>query len=167
MSNSVLVRKLKYDGSVRSEWEGELLAVEADEWLVVLHHPERHQKWQHGERARADILMVHCLNAVRPITILLGFDANGHFNEAKCDAALPAIHNEQLIKFVDLDLDVIVNNDLTYYVRDQKQFEQNRARMSIPDNVVSLAHRGIDIANTLVQTRSFPFDSRFVPQFNF
>ena len=166
MTKPILVRKLKYDGSVRSEWEGELLPFDSAEWLIVRHHPERHRKWQDGKQARADILMVRCLNIVKPSTILLGFDANGQFDHAKCDAALPSVYTNNLLEFVDLDLDIIVNSDLTFYVRDQAQFEQHRVLMNYPDEVVEQAHLGIAIAKTWVQSRAFPFNKQLVPHFN-
>lgn len=159
-----MVRKLKYDGTVRSEWEGEVVAVEQSEWLVVLHHPAEHRKWQDGERVQVDRVMVHCLSQVRPISILLTFDEFGRFSDAKCDAALPAVAIDSHIDFVDLDLDIIVNTDLSYYVQDYVELALNRQTMRIPDTVIQQAQDAIDLAKTMVEERAFPFNHQFIPQ---
>ena len=158
----VTVRKLKFDGSVKSEWEGELTTHSADpNWLVVIHDPEHHKKFEDGGQVRADQLFVHCLNCSEPLTVLIAFDIAGQFEEAKCDAAFPAEWNGGVISFVDLDLDVIVAADYSYYVRDHETFEENRVVMGYSAEAIAQAQRGIELAMKLIADREFPFNEDF------
>ncbi|MEM7533133.1 MAG: hypothetical protein AAF639_13215 [Chloroflexota bacterium] len=167
-----IVRKLKFDGTIKSEWEGILLPDLMDDWVVVLHHPDYHHKYVDDTILQADQYFVHChgLTLENPLTVLLQYDQTGRFLEAKCDAALPTHNNSYHIVFVDLDLDLIVDMDetgsLSYTLRDEDDFEHNCIHMDYPDGVVELAYRGISLARKLVETRQFPFDQRFVPQFD-
>lgn len=160
MATPVLVRKLKYDGSVKSLWEGELVENSAEiNWLTVHHHPKKHRKYKpDGTPLQADRLLIHFFNIAHPITVLMNFDENHQFAGAKCDAALPAKHNGDLIEFIDLDLDVVVNQDLSYYVQDEAEFEQHRVSMNYSEATVRQAHTGIALAKTLLKQRLFPFD---------
>jgi hypothetical protein len=161
-----VVRKRKFDGSVKSEWEGDLLSLLIEQWLVVLHHPERHRKVT-GEIVKyAGPLFLHCFSIIEPLTVLIEYDRHGWFRGAKCDAALPATQVDNVIEFVDLDLDVIVKSDLSCSVRDETVFAQNRETMDYPETVVQSACRGILLAQALVTSRQFPFDERFVPRLN-
>lgn len=161
-----VVRKRKFDGSVKSEGEGDLLFLLVEEWLVVLHHPERHRKVTGGTVKYAESLFLHCFSIIDPLTVLIEYDRHGWFRGAKCDAALPATQADNVIEFVDLDLDVIVKSDLSCSVRDERVFAQNRETMGYPETVVQSAGRGILLAQALVTSRQFPFDERFVPRLN-
>lgn len=153
----ILVRKRKYDGRIKSEWEGTLLPASGDAWLVVLHHPDQHRKRDDTQWERQSPLFLHCLNTAAPLTVLLEYALDGRFRGAKCDAALPAVRDGAEIEFVDLDLDVIVERDLTRRVRDQSTFKRNRKRLGYPESVVAQAEAGIALAHELLATRQFPF----------
>ena len=160
----IIVRKKKFNGFVKSEWEGTLLtSLEAD-WLVVLHHPERHKKSRHTAVLQADQLFIHLHNLVEPLTVLMMFDENGRFQNAKCDAALPAQQMENIIEFVDLDLDLHVTPNLSYTVEDEDVFQQHCKLMDYTPYIVQQARLGIKFAQDIVAMRRFPFDENFVPQ---
>ncbi|MEM7133178.1 MAG: hypothetical protein AAF702_43160 [Chloroflexota bacterium] len=164
----MIVCKRKFDGRVKSEWEGERIHLAdlylsaspppVEGWIAVLHHPARHRKFVKGVIAYADPIFIHYLNTVEPLTVLVQYTFEGEFVEAKCDAALPAILDGEVIEFIDLDLDVIVQADFSTHVRDELTFAQNREIMNYPEEVVAQAARGIRLAKTLIELRSFPFD---------
>ncbi|MEM7117269.1 MAG: DUF402 domain-containing protein [Chloroflexota bacterium] len=159
MIESCLVRKEKFNGRLKSTWEGDLLLSPNPDWLVVYHDPERHRKFNRaGERTRADRPFIHCFSLVDPITVLLGYEENGRFAQAKCDAALPASQNGSEIKFVDLDLDIMVMPDGKLWLEDEAVFAQHQHEIAYPEAVVQQAWHGIDLAKKLVATKTFPFD---------
>lgn len=163
----VVVRKRKYDGRVKSEWEGELLVSAEPDWLIVCHHPERHRKQRNGEALQADRLFIHCFHTVEPLAVLLQYDAQGQFEEAKCDAALPSTLDGQVVQFLDLDLDLVVSAELKIQLKDEDIFALHAKQMAYPGDVIEQAWRGIELAQSLVEARSFPFDSRFAPQLTY
>ncbi len=157
MSNPVLVRKLKYDGSVRSAWPGDLIDARGDDWLIVFHDPERHQK-EPPEPGEPRGFGIHTIGLREPLTVLHWFDELGRFLEAKCDAALPAALAGRTIDFVDLDLDVIVLPGGHHYIRDLDVFEARAAAMGYPHEVRRAAWCGILHALRMVRRGRFPFD---------
>ena len=164
----IIVRKRKYDGRIKSEWEGELFPSlgtgmvkdAAQEWLVVLHHPDYHLKFQKKWAKMQSPFFLQCFSRRDPLAILLEYGLDGQFRGAKCDAALPTKFEENVIDFCDLDLDLIVAEDFSSYVRDHHTFHRNRVKMSYPPVVVRMAHEGIELAQTLLEARQFPFDAR-------
>lgn len=161
---TITVRKRKFDNSIKSEWEGEFLPVQFPSWMLVLHHPERHLKLSQAGIVQSDRLFLHCFSLVHPLTILFVYSPEGVFREAKCDAALPATQKGNLIEFTDLDLDLIVNPDFSYYFRDEDQFAENKQKMGYSETVVAQARTGMGLAESLVNSRNFPFDTSFMPR---
>ncbi|MGE3073828.1 MAG: DUF402 domain-containing protein [Dehalococcoidia bacterium] len=160
MSNEmVVVRKLKFDGSVRYEWDGDMVA-ELDGWAVVLHNPNRHEKRQ----AKAPVedgsggFGLHYLGFDEPVTVLFWFDERGRFVDAKCDAAYPAVRADDRMDFIDLDLDVIVLPGLQHYVRDQEVFAERSVTMAYSEEAKRIAHLGILHSLRMVRRELFPFD---------
>ncbi len=161
---TITVRKRKFDNSIKSEWEGELLPIQFADWLFVLHHPERHLKFNQAGVVRSELLFLHVCSLVHPLTILFEYSHEGEFREAKCDAALPAKRNGNLLEFIDLDLDLIIKSDFSYYSRDEAQFAENKQKMGYSKTVVAQARKGIRLAESLVTSRLFPFDNNFIPK---
>lgn len=157
MPNPVVVRKLKYGGAVRYEWEGDLVDARGDDWLIVLHDSERHRKLPPAAD-EAPGFGVHCIGLTAPLTVLLWFDPLGRFVDAKCDAALPARLSGRTIDFVDLDLDVVVIPGGHHHVRDRDVFEARAAELGYPPDVRRAAWCGILRALRVVRRGRFPFD---------
>lgn len=161
-NGEITVRKCKYDGTVKSEWQGTLVQARADEWIVVLHDPDRHLKFSDSSVEHAELTFLHCLHQSQPLTILMAYE-DRDFVEAKCDAALPAKMEDDAIEFVDLDLDIIADADLNIRLRDEAEFAARRQRMGYSDEAVEQAFAGIALAQRLIRERRFPFSADFVP----
>jgi hypothetical protein len=157
--SAVTVRKLKFDGTEKYRWPGDLLGVEG-EWLIVHHDRRRHAKVGAQSRPEADKAahFVRYAGQTSPLCILFAFDARGAFLDAKCDAALPATFSDGVIDFVDMDLDVIVLPGSEHYVRDQEEFARRTDSMGYTPEATRLAHLGILHALRMVRRRQFPFD---------
>lgn len=160
--SQVVVRKLKFAGSVKYEWPGTLIEMAGDDWAVVYHDPRRHVKLGAGVETAVDgsdhANMFHYVGLAQPVTVLFAFSQAGEFLEAKCDAALPAVRTDNRIDFVDLDLDVIVLPGGAHYIRDQEVFAERSVTMNYSEEAKRQAHLGILHALRMVRRKQFPFD---------
>jgi len=158
VTEAVVGRKLKFDGSVRYEWDGDVVE-ELPGWLIVFHDQTRHEK--RDSKPAADESSagsgLHYVGLVEPVTVLFWFDSDGRFVDAKCDAALPATRHGSTIDFVDLDLDVVVLPGFQHYVRDQDVFAERSVSMGYSEEAKRAAHLGILHSLRLVRRRQFPF----------
>jgi hypothetical protein len=154
----VIVRKLKFDGSVKYAWPGDLVELRAGEWAVVYHNPERHQKVSTDAAEGEPAHHFHYVGLAGPVTVLFAYSLAGGFVEAKCDAALPGTFDGERADFVDLDLDVVVLPGGQHYVRDQEVFAERSVSMGYSDEAKRLAHLGILHGLRMVRRGAFPFD---------
>ncbi len=77
-----------------------------------------------------------------------------------CNIATPVQFDGQTVRYVDLDLDVIVHHGAAndWEIRDRDEFEQARERYAYPESVVRDALAAIDDLVAMVEAREFPFD---------
>lgn len=165
MRNECTILKAKYDGSIKRERTGDLVEVR-DDWLVVYCARDRHRHLLYGEPV-VDGQSPHMLlyfNTASPLTVGLCFDERG---EAGCrgrcgiggvDAALPATLTGRLIRYVDLDLDLELFEDVSTAILDEDDFAEHTRTMAYPPEVVAAAREGIRLGQELFQTRAYPFD---------
>ncbi len=75
-----------------------------------------------------------------------------------CNITTPAEVNGDLVTYADLDLDVIVEPDLTASVVDEDEFAENSEMMAYPADVVERARAAVDELLALVRGGRPPFD---------
>jgi hypothetical protein len=153
----VAVRKLKFDGSVKYRWPGDLVELRND-WAVVHHDPARHVKegLETGDGEPAHL--IHYIGLAGPVSVLFAYGLAGELLDAKCDAAFPGVVSGDRIDFLDLDLDVVVLPGGQHYVRDQDVFAERCVSMGYSEEARRTAHLGILHGLRMIRRGLFPFD---------
>jgi len=62
------------------------------------------------------------------------------------------------LSYIDLDIDVLIQPDLSYRVLDAEDFESNAARYRYSDDVRQKAAMALTDLTKLIEGRGFPFD---------
>ena len=73
----------------------------------------------------------------------------------------PAIANG-VLSYIDLDIDILVQPDLSYQVLDVEEFEANTRRYGYSVEVRRHAHAAVEELISLVESRQFPFEDSVV-----
>ena len=69
----------------------------------------------------------------------------------------------QVVRAVDLDLDVIEALDRSVFVDDEDEFDEHRVELGYPPDIVDLAAASRDLVYAAVSAKSPPFDGRSAP----
>ena len=75
-----------------------------------------------------------------------------------CNINMPPRFDGESLTYVDLDIDLLVEPDLSYRVLDLEDFEHNARHYNYPPNVKHEARRAVDELISMIQTRAFPFN---------
>lgn len=78
-----------------------------------------------------------------------------------CNINTPPQFDGRILSYIDLDIDVLVEPDLTYRILDEDDFEQNAKRYAYPEEIRASARRALAELIGLIESRSFPFDYGF------
>jgi protein associated with RNAse G/E len=76
-----------------------------------------------------------------------------------CNINVPPRFDGRVLSYIDLDIDVLVEPDLTYKILDEDDFEENAQRYPYPEDVQAQARVALAELIGLVESRSFPFNT--------
>jgi protein associated with RNAse G/E len=152
----ITVRVLKYDGVEYRRWnarvarrEGSLIVLDAEFEFDVHHHLLGNIR--RGTRT------VEYYWLDRWYNVFQCFEADGSTRLYYCNINLPPALAEGVLSYVDLDIDVLVQPDLSYEVVDEDEFEQNATVFGYPTETVAAAQGAVRELVGLIEKRQFPF----------
>lgn len=153
----ITVEARKYDDSIHRRWPARLLEETLDLWILIgvfeteIKHPN--------------------LGVIRPGTISLEYywkklcynvfrfhEPTGELRNFYCNVNLPPILQNNVLSYVDLDIDVIVEPDFSYQVIDLDEFAENSDRHQYPLQIIETAETALDALIKLIEKRDFPFN---------
>ena len=85
-------------------------------------------------------------------------EPTGKLRSYYCNVNAPPTFEDQILSYVDLDIDVLVNPDLSYQILDLDDFEQNAGIYGYPAEIQNNARRAVVELIRMIEARSFPFD---------
>src|ERR1700674_2743116 len=153
----VTVRVLKYDGAEHRRWsakltrrEGSLIVLDAAFEFDVQHHLLG--DIQCGTRTIEYYWLDRWYN-------VFGFlSSDGSTRLFYCNVNKPPKFENDVLTYIDLDIDILVQPDFAYQVLDLKEFAENAGRYGYEEEIKRQAHAAVDELITLIEKRQFPFD---------
>ena len=148
----------KYDGLLHRTWPAELVRQEGS--LIVL-----------DAKFSADVIHdllgtiasgTHSLEYYwldRWYNIFRFAEPSGSLRNYYCNVNVPPTFDGETLSYVDLDLDILVEPDLSYRILDVEDFERNAETYSYSVEVKANAHRAVTELVSMIENHAFPFDS--------
>jgi protein associated with RNAse G/E len=153
---TLTVRSLKYDNKVRRTWACELIEKTGalihcvGVFDVDVSHPGL------GDIRRGTISHEYYWTD-RWYNIFRFHEPAGSFRNFYCNVAKPVVFTDDVLEYVDLDIDVIVWPDLSYEVHDRDDFEKNSVKYGYPADVMDRAEESLVELTRMIAGRDFPF----------
>lgn len=154
----VEVRVYKYDGLLHRTWPAELLREEGS--LIVL------------DAKFADEVIHDLLGTIASGTHSLEYywldrwynvfrfaEPDGALRNYYCNVNVLPTFDGETLSYVDLDLDILVEPDLSYRILDVEDYERNAEDYGYSVEVRANARRAVDELVSMIETRAFPFNS--------
>lgn len=156
LSDPIIVRVLKYDGTEHRRWkarlarrDGSLIVLDAEFETEVEH--EALGTVPRGTRT----LEYYWLD--RWYNIFQFLNEDGSTRLYYCNVNLPPKLEAGELIYIDLDIDVLVQTNLSYQVLDLEEFEANVGRYGYSRDVRDAAHGTVDQLVAMIEARAFPF----------
>lgn len=157
MIHPIIVSVLKYDGTEHRRWPARI--AKTDGPLLILDAV-------FDEEIRHDLLGTISSGTIsteyywldRWYNVFRFSDPDQKLKSFYCNINSPPQFDGRVLSYVDLDIDVLVEPDLTYKILDEDDFEQNAKRYPYPAEVQDNARAALAELVGLIESRSFPFD---------
>ena len=155
----VEVRSLRFDGSLKRAWHARLERVAGQ--LLVL-------EGVFAEEVRHPLLgtisagthSTEFFWTDRWYSVFRFREPSGPLRNFYGNLNTPPRLERGILSFVDLDIDVLVEPDLSYRILDEDEFEQHSKQFRYTEQFRRSAFRGLDELLALIKLRGFPFDQR-------
>ncbi|MDQ3327658.1 MAG: DUF402 domain-containing protein [Chloroflexota bacterium] len=145
----------KYDGEFRFSMDVDLLYASSS-LLLARGQPGRVIRRSDGVRL-SPYWSLEYLPLDRPYNIVSFFTRDGAIDHHFCNVLVsPRLEND-VLSYIDLDLDVVVRPDGKYRVEDREQFEVNALVMRYPSDLVDLAQSALRDLVCLAEQRGHLF----------
>ena len=157
--NPISVRVLKYDGAEHRRWAatvkhlvGSLLVLDATFAEEIQH--ELIGVIPRGTVSTEYYWLDRWFNVFRFAT------PEGRLRSYYCNINVPPVFDGETLSYIDLDIDILVQPDLSYRVLDREDFESNAAKFGYPERVRENAEAALNELIGMIQSAAFPFNSR-------
>jgi protein associated with RNAse G/E len=148
----------KYDGLLHRSWPAKLLRQEGSLIVLDAKFPNEVVHDLLGTIASG----THSLEYYwldRWYNVFRFAHPNGQLRNYYCNVNVPPTLADDVLSYVDLDLDILVEPDFSYRVLDMEDFERNIEIYGYPAEVQANARQALDDLVIIIETRAFPFDS--------
>ncbi|HEV7680508.1 MAG TPA: DUF402 domain-containing protein [Pyrinomonadaceae bacterium] len=155
---SILVCAYKYDGALHRTWGAELIRHEGP--LIVLDA-------KFSDEVVHDLLGTIASGTQsfeyywldRWYNIFRFAQPDGTLRNYYCNVNVPAKFDGEILSYVDLDLDILVDPDFSYRVLDVEDFAANARIYGYTEDVKANARQALDELAKMIETRAFPFSN--------
>jgi protein associated with RNAse G/E len=156
MPTGLTVRVIKHDGAESRRWHGRIVRREGS--LIVLEAAFEFDVQHHllGDIPRGTrTIEFYWLD--RWYNVFRFLNDDGETRLYYCNINLPPKLEKDVLTYIDLDVDVLVESDLSYQVLDLEEFAENAARYGYSAETKLQAHAAVDELISLIKKREFPF----------
>ena len=153
----IIVRACKYDGSEHRRWPATIVRQEGSLLILDARFDEEIQHDLLGTIA-VGTTSIEYYWLDRWYNVFRFADPRGTLRNYYCNINVPPTFDGQLLSYVDLDTDILVEADFSYRVLDLEEFEHNVVRYGYSSEVRLNAERALAELITLIDARAFPFN---------
>ncbi len=153
----IVVNSRKFDNSIHRSWictlleETDHLWIFAGEFDSEIHHPKL------GIIRRGTISYEYYWKE-NWFNIFRFHEPEGELKFYYCNVNMPPKLKNYTLDYIDLDVDILVQKDLSFEILDEDEFEENSIRFDYPEEIKSKTRKSIEILLEKIKQKSSPFD---------
>ena len=156
-TETLIVRSHKYDGRLHREWSGTVRRRD-DELIVIDAVFDREVRHPLLGTIKCGTVSTEYFWTNRFYSVFRFAEPSGALRNYYGNVNTPAIIEDGVLSFTDLDIDLLVAPDLTYQILDRDEFEANALAFGYPPELRASALDAIEELQALIERRAMPFD---------
>lgn len=154
---TITIHSRKFDGTIHRSWKASLIKENKETLFFVgafeneVHHPKL------GVIRRGTISYeLYWKNDW--FNVFRFHEPEGHLRNFYCNVNKPPTFQNNVLDYIDLDIDVLVWKDFSFEVLDLEEFEENALKFNYDENLKKKAQSTLSNLIYLIENRKFPFD---------
>src|SRR5687767_3667585 len=151
----ITVNSRKYDGTIRRNWKCELVR-RLDPLLVFVGEFESEVRHPELGLIKIGTLSYEYYWLDRWYSIFRFHEPSGALRNYYCNINMPPEFCDDVLDYVDLDIDVLVQPDLSYVVLDRDEFERNSQLFRYPPELNEKVERTLKELQEVIEAGDLP-----------
>ena len=156
-SDAIFVSVHKYDGTEHRRWPAQIAKTVGPLLILDAVFDEEIQHDLLGTIASGTISTEYYW-LDRWYNVFRFSDPDQKLKNFYCNINVPPRFDGRVLSYIDLDIDVLVEPDLTYKILDEDDFDENAEHYRYPQEVQANARVALAELIGLIESRSFPFN---------
>ena len=157
INKSITINSRKYDGRLHRSWQATLIE-QSTSRLKFVGEFDQEIIHQHLGVIRRGTVSYEYYWLERWYNVFRFHEPDGEFRNFYCNINLPPIFNNDVLDYVDLDIDVLVWKDFSYSILDLDEFEENAVIFKYPTELITKIKMNLKELIHQIEHRKFPFD---------
>ncbi len=156
-TESVTINSRKYDGKIHRTWTAKLIGRNKTLLTFVGEFKKEIKHSQLGVIRRGTVSYeFYWLDGW--FNVFRFHEPDGSLRNFYCNINLPPKFENNVLDYVDLDIDVLVWKDFSIEILDTDEFAENSKKYNYPAEIKNRTDESLKKILELVENRDFPFD---------
>ncbi len=157
IKKNITINSRKYDGRIHRSWKADLIQQD-NSLLVFLGEFEFEVKHPDLGIIRRGTKSYEYYWLDRWYNIFKFHEPNGDLRNYYCNINKPPTFNDNVLNYIDLDLDILVWKDFSYILLDQEEYLENSKLFNYKAETIAKVSESIFELKSMIYSRKFPFD---------
>lgn len=152
----VTVNSRKFDERIHRTWKAEL-KMRSDSLLLLSGKFEQQIEHPHLGVIRRGTISEECFWLDRWYSIFRFYEPDGAFRNFYCNLNMPPKFANNVLDYIDLDIDIMVRKNFEYEILDVEEFEQNSKIYNYSDDIKSKVWQTLSELQEMIRLKTVPF----------
>jgi len=156
-SKIISINSRKFDGRIHRTWNAELIEV-TDELIAAVGRFEFDVAHSHLGVIRKDSISHEFFWRDRWFNIFRFHEPDGALRNFYCNISKPPNFENNVLDFIDLEIDIVVWKDMSYEILDREEYERASREFNFPADIRKRVEISINQLNAMIKSNEFPFN---------
>lgn len=154
---TITVCTYKYDGTEHRRWHGRLAGRQKS--LLTLYATfDKEVRHSLLGIIKSGTISIEFYWLDRWYNIFRFHQPTGELLNYYCNINVPPVFHQNVLSYIDLDIDVLVAPDFSYSILDEDEFAANASHFKYSLEVQRRSYQALEQLVTLIESRQFPFN---------
>ena len=154
--HSTIINSRKFDGKIHRSWKADFIEQRNSllQFVGRFESEVRHPKL--GVISRGTISYEYYW-LDRWYNVFRFHEPNGDLRNYYCNVNIPPRFENNILDYIDMDIDVLISKDFDFEILDREEFEENSKIYCYSDQLIAKTFQSLDELLILINNKAFPF----------
>ena len=162
LGEKYLIHSYKHNGKIHKVWDEAILLEDNDKYLIFGNNETKVTRAD-GRSWRTKEPSIVFFYKKKWFSVTAQLKSYGI--QYKCDISSPFVIDDNVIKYIDYDLDLKVFANGAFKILDRKEYEYHRKKMNYPDELDKILKKELSNLITIVREKELPFNNAYIESY--